>query len=121
MLCKKRSFAHERSGRPRIPRAMCAADRDGPLDRTVGSAPEVSKLALMTRQSECVPEVHPQRLIPAKAVRELLGGICDFTLYRWLRREALELPRPVYLGRRRYWREADLIAWLDAQSRKDPG
>jgi len=56
------------------------------------------------------------KLITAAAVREALGGISDMTLWRWLHDPALGFPRPTYIGRRRYWREADVAEWLAAQA-----
>lgn len=53
--------------------------------------------------------------IPARDVRDICGGVSDMTLWRWLNDPALNFPKPIYIGRRRYWREADVSAWLDAQ------
>lgn len=58
---------------------------------------------------------HPARRIPAAEVRMICGGISDMTLWRWLSDQALNFPRPIYLGRRRYWREAEVLAWLEAR------
>ncbi|MAU53986.1 MAG: transcriptional regulator [Roseovarius sp.] len=55
------------------------------------------------------------RLLTAAAVRDALGGVSDMTLWRWLNDPALSFPRPIYIARRRYWREADVIEWLDAR------
>lgn len=57
-----------------------------------------------------------KRLIPAAAVRELCGGISDMSLWRWLNDPALDFPRPIYIARRRYWRQADVFAWVEAQA-----
>ena len=56
------------------------------------------------------------RLLTAAAVRDALGGVSDMTLWRWLNDPALNFPKPIYIARRRYWREADVSAWLDAQA-----
>ncbi|MAC81777.1 MAG: transcriptional regulator [Rhodobacteraceae bacterium] len=56
------------------------------------------------------------KLITAGAVRDALGGVSDMTLWRWLNDPALNFPKPIYIARRRYWREADVSAWLDAQA-----
>lgn len=57
-----------------------------------------------------------QKLISATSMRQnLLGGISDMTLWRWLNDAGMSFPRPIYLGRRRYWREADVVGWLAAQ------
>ena len=56
------------------------------------------------------------RHISAHDVRHLCGGISDMSLWRWLHDESLAFPKPIYIARRRYWREADVIAWLDRQA-----
>ena len=55
------------------------------------------------------------KLLTAAAVRDALGGVSDMTLWRWLNDPALNFPKPIYIARRRYWREADVIEWLDAR------
>lgn len=60
------------------------------------------------------------RRINAADVRKLCGGISDMTLWRWLQSEELQFPRPIYIGRRRYWKESEIFAWLQAQSQKLP-
>ena len=67
-------------------------------------------------KSVCTSENwNPHRRIPAAAVCEICGGISAMTLYRWLGRSDLQFPRPIYVGRRRYWKEAEVVAWLDAR------
>lgn len=56
------------------------------------------------------------KLISAKDVRHLLGDVSDMTLHRWLGDEALNFPRPVYIRKRRFWREADLLPWLEERA-----
>jgi len=36
------------------------------------------------------------------------------SLWRWLNDPAMNFPRPIYIAKRRYWREAEIVAWLDA-------
>jgi len=59
---------------------------------------------------------NPHRRIAAKKVQELCGSVSAMTLHRWLANPELQFPRPHYIGRRRYWREADIISWLEARS-----
>ena len=40
------------------------------------------------------------------------------TLDRWLKDEGLGFPRPIYIKNRRYFREAELVAWERAQASK---
>ncbi|MGX0877046.1 putative DNA-binding transcriptional regulator AlpA [Roseovarius sp. MBR-154] len=56
------------------------------------------------------------KLLTAAAVRDALGGVSDMTLWRWLNDPALNFPKPIYIARRRYWKEADVSQWLDAQA-----
>lgn len=48
--------------------------------------------------------------LPAPQVRKRYGR-SDMSLYRWLRDETLNFPKPIYINRYRYWRLADLLAW----------
>ncbi len=58
--------------------------------------------------------------LPARAVWERYG-VSQMSLWRWLRDPDLSFPKPVYLGRYRYWRIAELEAWeaLKAGERED--
>lgn len=60
-----------------------------------------------------------QKRIQAATVREICGGISDMTLWRWLKER--DFPRPIYIAGRRFWREADVLAWLDAQAEASRG
>jgi len=66
-------------------------------------------------RNETQPD-NPHRRIPAGEVLHLCGDVNAMTLHRWLNNPDLNFPKPHYIGRRRYWREADIIAWLDAQA-----
>ena len=56
-----------------------------------------------------------EKRIQAAAVRELCGGVSDMWLYRRLSDPNSGFPKPQYINKRRFWREAEIIAWLDAQ------
>jgi predicted DNA-binding transcriptional regulator AlpA len=55
------------------------------------------------------------RLILAPRVCEISGGVTKMTLHRWLRDPRRDFPKPLRLGGRRYWREAEVRAWVEAQ------
>jgi len=55
------------------------------------------------------------KLISAATVRDLCGGVSDMTLWRWLNDRDMNFPELVYIQKRRYWREAELGAWIEAQ------
>lgn len=48
--------------------------------------------------------------LPARAVWERYG-VTSMTIYRWIASEDLGFPPPIYLGRFRYWKLVDLLAW----------
>lgn len=57
-----------------------------------------------------------EKRIQAAAVRALCGDVSDMTIWRWLNER--DFPKPFKIGHRRYWRESDVIAWLEAQAEK---
>ena len=61
-----------------------------------------------------------EKRIQGAAVRALCGDTSDMWLWRRLKNDPT-FPRPIYIGRRRFWRQADVIAWLEAQPRADRG
>lgn len=64
-----------------------------------------------------MPETpNPNTRIGIARVRQLCGGVSEMTIWRWLNEPARQFPRPIYIGRRRYWKETEIVAWLDDQS-----
>lgn len=59
------------------------------------------------------PEDHPERRINAAEVRRICGNVSDMWL--WRRISDSNFPKPVFIARRRFWRERDVIAWLNEQ------
>jgi predicted DNA-binding transcriptional regulator AlpA len=59
-----------------------------------------------------------QDFFPARRVWERYG-VTSMTLWRWIRDPEMNFPRPVYLGRFRYWRIAELEAWEAEQAQRD--
>lgn len=55
----------------------------------------------------------PVRYLTSKDVRSRYG-VSEMTLFRWMRREGLGFPRPIKIGRRNYWNEAELVIWEQA-------
>jgi predicted DNA-binding transcriptional regulator AlpA len=53
--------------------------------------------------------------VTSAATRDLCGGVSDMTIWRWLNDPSLNFPKPVYIGRRRYWVESEVVAWLNSQ------
>jgi predicted DNA-binding transcriptional regulator AlpA len=79
----------------------------------------VSHKALLAAQQTATTErLSDNRHIPSSPVREICGGVSDMTLWRWLHDPTLAFPKPIYIGRRRYWREAEIFAWLEGQAAK---
>lgn len=58
------------------------------------------------------------KVITAAALRETLGGVSDMTIWRWQKSAELGFPHPIKIQGRRYWREADVLDWLDRQAGK---
>lgn len=62
-----------------------------------------------------------KKLITAPKTREVCGGVSDMSLWRWLNDPALCFPRPIYIGKRRYFRESEVLAWIEAQAQTPAG
>lgn len=60
-----------------------------------------------------------QQLINATAVRRMCGGVSDMTLWRWLNDPTIAFPKPIYIGKRRYFRQADISAWIETRPATD--
>lgn len=59
----------------------------------------------------------PTGFLPARYLRERYR-VSDMTIWRWLRDEEMNFPKPVYFGRFRYWRIADIEAWEEVQAER---
>lgn len=59
---------------------------------------------------------NPNKRILSNAVREMCGDVSDMTLWCWLNDPAMNFPRQIYIARHRYWKEQDVVAWLEAQA-----
>lgn len=82
----------------------------------VKTIPEPHKHAALTRKTgtdQAQDSINRHRRITANQVRHLCGDVSDMTLWRWLAAPGSTFPKPIYIGRRRYWREAEVIEWLD--------
>jgi predicted DNA-binding transcriptional regulator AlpA len=59
-------------------------------------------------------------LIPSGTVRNMVGGVCPVTIWRYLNREEykdMAFPKPAALiAKRHYWRRGDIEAWVNSQS-----
>lgn len=56
-----------------------------------------------------------EKYLTAPQVRKRYN-ITDMTLWRWLQNPDLSFPRPIAINRRRYFVEADLVAWERARA-----
>ncbi|GEM_PF-5119312 len=63
-------------------------------------------------------ETSELQLIAAQPLRDLLGGVSDMTLFRWM--ETRQFPQPVVAGvkGRRFWRLKDVAIWQEQNLRK---
>ena len=57
--------------------------------------------------------------LPARKVWERYG-VTSMTLHRWLNDPDTEFPKPIYIGRFRYWRLDTLETWERLRVSKTP-
>lgn len=65
--------------------------------------------------------MHTEKNITSKQVREMLGGINDMSLWRFLHDKHLDFPKPIYINRRRLWSYSELQSSLEKQPRHYKG
>lgn len=51
------------------------------------------------------------KMLLAADVRKMCGGVSDMMIWRWTSEGKADFPQPIYIGRRRFWREAAIAAW----------
>ena len=56
----------------------------------------------------------PNRRIPLSRVQEIYPA-SETTIWRKQNDPNSGFPKPIYIGRIRYWKKSEVIAWLDAQ------
>jgi hypothetical protein len=49
--------------------------------------------------------------LTAIQVRKRFGGVTDMTLHRWLHDKTVGFPQPIYIGKHRYWKLTELLAY----------
>lgn len=57
-----------------------------------------------------ITATYNEQLITSAAVKARFGGVSAMWIYRRLATDPT-FPKPIYIGRRRYWRLGDLVAW----------
>jgi predicted DNA-binding transcriptional regulator AlpA len=69
--------------------------------------PEVTGKAISTADEDL--------FLPAARVRKRYG-VSSMSIHRWLQDQKLNFPRPIYIGRYRYWKVDELSAWEIARA-----
>lgn len=73
------------------------------------------KLETINRNHE---SASAHKLINSQDLREMFGGVSKMTLHRWQKDPKLGFPQPIFISRRRFWREVELIDFIENQTRK---
>jgi predicted DNA-binding transcriptional regulator AlpA len=61
------------------------------------------------------------KYVTSRQVRDELGGVSDMTLWRWENDPELGFPKPIRINRRRYWRAAEISAFMAHQAAGQQG
>jgi len=59
--------------------------------------------------------------INSKQLREMLGGISDMSLWRFVHSKYLDFPKPTYINKRRFWSSSDIEDWFRKQPSSKSG
>lgn len=58
---------------------------------------------------------HTHQLISSKRVRALFDDVSEMTLWRWQNDPDLGFPKPIFVHRRKYWRESEIIDFIESR------
>jgi len=58
---------------------------------------------------------HTHQLISSKRVRAIFDDVSDMTLWRWQNDPELGFPKPIFVHRRKYWRESEIIDFIKSR------
>lgn len=89
--------------------------RASEVERSASTSGAVHPALRTTPHGELL-ELPGPRYIVAKEVRRICGNIAEMTLYRWQKDKSLYFPQPTLVYGRRYWSEADVLAWWARRS-----
>ena len=62
--------------------------------------------------------VDDDTLLTSKQVRARVGGVSDMCIWRWMRDNRVQFPRPLQMNRRNYWKLGDLRRWQAAREQE---
>ena len=57
-------------------------------------------------------------LLTSKQVRARVGSVSDMCIWRWMRDDRVQFPKPMQMNRRNYWRLGDLRRWQAEQAER---
>jgi len=74
---------------------------------------------------DTAPATRPQGidddiLLTGKQVRARMGAVSDMSIWRWMRDDRVQFPRPMKMNRRNYWRLGDLRQWQASRLEQKP-
>jgi predicted DNA-binding transcriptional regulator AlpA len=55
-----------------------------------------------------ISEPRDDDLVTSREVRRMFGGVSEMTLWRWMRSESVQFPKPITISGKNYWYLGDL-------------
>ena len=74
--------------------------------------------AIERRKAKPQPTLDDDSLLTSAQTRARCGGVSTMCVWRWMRDERVQVPGPVKINGRNYWRLGDLRQWQAAQRGK---
>ena len=74
--------------------------------------------AIETEARRSQPVLDDDALLTSRQTRARCGGVSTMCIWRWMRDERVQFPRPVKINGRNYWRLGDLRRWQAEQTTK---
>jgi predicted DNA-binding transcriptional regulator AlpA len=64
-------------------------------------------------------QISSATLVTQDVVQAVCGDVTPMTIWRWRHDPELNFPKPLAIRNRLYWREREVIAWLDSREVAD--
>lgn len=84
--------------------------RDQVHKETAAAAEKIAAASRISSRRLVSVDAAGETFLPARRVWERYG-ISEMTLFRWVKNPDIGFPAPMYIGRFRYWRLSDLVAF----------
>ena len=69
-------------------------------------------------RSASMPSLDDDALLNSAQVKARCGNVTNMCIWRWMRDDRVQFPKPIQINKRNYWRLGDVRAWRERHANK---